>query len=147
MLTAQSRWMLYALTTLLVATGAAWLIVHFGRSDDALPSPVEPWLMKIHGAAAMTALFVLGAMLQRHLLPGWRTRRNRVAGFAMCAALSLLVMTGYGLYYFDGEWLRWGDERMHWGAGFALPVVLATHVAVARMSRRRKKLRPGWRFF
>lgn len=57
MLTAQSRWMLYALTTLLVATGAAWLIAHFGRSEDALPSPVEPWSMKLHGAAAMAAIF------------------------------------------------------------------------------------------
>ena len=139
MLTAQSRWMLYALTTLLVATGAAWLIAHFGRSEDALPSPVEPWSMKLHGAAAMAAIFAMGAMLQRHLLPGWRMRRNRVAGIAMCVAISLLVVTGYGLYYFDGEWLRSRDEWLHWSGGFALPVVLATHVVVARMSRRSKK--------
>lgn len=138
-LTAQSRWTLYALTTLLVATGAAWLIAHFGRSEDALPSPVEPWSMKIHGAAAMAAIFAMGAMLQRHLLPGWRMRQNRVAGMAMCVAMGLLVVTGYGLYYCDGEWLRWGDERLHWGAGFALPLVLATHVVVGRMSRRRRQ--------
>ncbi|CAN0628632.1 conserved membrane protein of unknown function [Burkholderia multivorans] len=141
MLASPSRWTLYVLIMLLVATGTAWLVAHFGRQDDALPSPVEPWSMKIHGAAAMIAIFSVGTMVHRHVLPGWRMQRNRVAGIAMSIALGLLAVTGYGLYYFDGETLRWLAERLHWGAGFLLPVVFATHVIAARVSRRRKQLR------
>lgn len=132
MLAAPWRWTLYALTTLLLLTGAAWLLAHFGRQDDTLPSPIEPWSMKIHGAAAMAAIFAFGTMLHRHLMPGWRTQRNRIAGIAMCAALGLLAVTGYGLYYFDGDILRRVTERVHWIAGFAFPAVLFAHVAGAR---------------
>lgn len=135
-LTGLSRRTLYVLITLLLATGFTWLFAHFGRSDEALPSPIEPWSMKIHGAAAMGAIFAVGTMLQRHLLPGWRAGRNRAAGAAMCIALGLLAMTGYGLYYFDGDALRSITEWLHWGAGCVLPVALVTHVVAARASRR-----------
>lgn len=47
-------------------------------------------------------------------------RRNRVAGAAMCVTLGLLVLTGYDLYYFDGDMLRRVDEWLHWGCGFFL---------------------------
>jgi hypothetical protein len=141
MLAVRLRWTLYALTAVLVASGAAWLIAHYARSDDALPGPVEPWSMRIHGAAAMCAIFAIGTLLQRHLLPGWRMRRNRVAGVAMCVSLGLLAVTGYGLYYFDGEMLRKIAERMHWIAGFALPGIFVSHVAVANMTRHGKRPR------
>lgn len=62
--------------------------------------------------------------------------RNRAAGIAMCIALGLLSVTGYGLYYFDGDTLRRVTEWLHWGAGCALPIVLTTHVVAARVSRR-----------
>lgn len=140
MLASHSRWTLYLLTALLVVTGSAWLFAHYGRQDDALPSPVEPWSMKIHGAAAMIVIFAIGTMVHRHVLPGWRMRRNRVVGIAMCIALGLLAVTGYGLYYFDGEMPRRIAEQLHWGAGFLLPSVFATHVVVARMARRRKRV-------
>jgi cation transport ATPase len=142
MLASSSRRTLYVLTALLVVTGATWLAAHFGRSDDALPSPVEPWSMKLHGAAAMIAIFMAGTIVHRHVLPGWRMRRNRAAGIAMCIALGSLAATGYGLYYFDGEMLRWIAERLHWAAGFLLPAVFACHVGVARMSRRGKRRSP-----
>ncbi|CAB3783874.1 hypothetical protein LMG28614_01749 [Paraburkholderia ultramafica] len=135
-LTRPSRWTLYVLITLLAATGFAWLLAYYGRSDEALPSPIEPWSMKIHGASAMGVIFAVGTMMQRHFLPGWRTGRNRAAGVAMCIALSLLAVTGYGLYYFDGDTLRWIAEWLHWGAGCVLPIALATHVVAARASRR-----------
>lgn len=136
MLPYPSRWSLYALTALLVATGSAWLIAHYGRPDDTLPSPIEPWSMKVHGAAAMATIFALGTILHRHLLPGWRMQRNRIAGISMCIALGSLVVTGYGLYYFDGDTLRWIAQRLHWGVGFALPIVFAGHVAAARRLHR-----------
>lgn len=142
MLAPTSRWTLYALTTLLFATGSAWLLAHYGRQDDALPSPIEPWSMKLHGAAAMGAIFAIGTMVHRHMVPGWRMRSNSGAGIAMCIVFGLLALTGYGLYYFDGEMLRRIDEWFHWGAGFALPAVLIWHVM---RGRRRRALRNGGR--
>ncbi|WP_175817937.1 hypothetical protein [Burkholderia diffusa] len=138
MLAASSRRAIHTLTILLVATGSAWLLAHYGRQDDALPSPVEPWSMKIHGAAAMCAIFAIGTMVHRHVLPGWRMRRNRVAGIATCVMLGMLAVTGYGLYYFDGETLRRIAEWFHWSAGFALPGVLAWHIVRGRRQRHRQ---------
>ena len=128
---------LYLLLATLVASGAAWLVAHYTRPDDALPSPVEPWSMKLHGAAAMGAIFIAGALLHRHVLPAWRARRNRAAGAAACLALGALLVSGYGLYYFDGEGLRRVTERLHWITGFGLPALLLWHVLKGRRSRRR----------
>ena len=46
------RWqrrLLYGAGAALLASGVGWLAVHYGRSVDALPSPLEAWAMRIHG--------------------------------------------------------------------------------------------------
>ncbi len=42
---------------LLLTSGAAWLWLHFAFAVDGLPHPGEAWAMKLHGAAAMLALW------------------------------------------------------------------------------------------
>ena len=54
----------------LMLTGALWLTLHYGRSDptgDALPHPLQPWAMRLHGLAGFAALFVLGALASVHV--------------------------------------------------------------------------------
>ncbi|MDQ2926723.1 MAG: hypothetical protein ABI330_10870 [Caldimonas sp.] len=138
---------LYALVAALAATGAAWLWLRVGRADDALPSPLEPWMMKLHGAAAMLLIYLSGTMLFGHMVNAWRRGHNHGSGAIAAATLLLLGLSGYGLYYFGGDSLRRGTEWLHWGAGFALPLLLAWHVrrgrrAVARASRNEPLLPP-----
>ncbi|HZV92774.1 MAG TPA: hypothetical protein VFF72_06120 [Caldimonas sp.] len=125
---------LYALVAVLVATGAAWLWLHDMRPADSLPSPIEPWMMKLHGAAALLAVYLLGTMLHGHMLNAWHRRQNRISGGVAAAAVLLLAASGYGLYYFGGDALRSATEWLHWVAGFALPPLLWWHIRSGRLA-------------
>jgi hypothetical protein len=123
---------LYALLAILVGSGAVWLCVHWRRADDALPSPLEPWMMKLHGGAAMMTIYLAGTMLYGHMLGAWRRRHNRGTGAVAAATLLLLASSGYGLYYFGGATLRQATEWLHWVLGFAVPLLLWWHVSRGR---------------
>ncbi len=127
---------LYALLLLLVLTGAIWLLLHKTRSEDAMPSPLEPWLMKLHGAMAMLMTFVAGTLLYGHILNAWHQRRNRFAGTITALGFLSIALSGYGLYYFDGELVRQITEWLHWIVGFGLPALLWWHIVCGRKAGR-----------
>jgi hypothetical protein len=127
------RRVLYGAGALLLATGAAWLALHYGRGTDALPSPLEPWTMRLHGLAAFAALFAFGALAAAHIPQGWRFShrmrwaRQRGSGAALCALAGALVLTGYLLYYFAPEALRPALGWLHAGVGVAMAGVFLVH--------------------
>jgi hypothetical protein len=130
------RWLkgwLYAVLALLVASAAMWLLSHYG-ADPQTASPLlrEGTWMKIHGAAAIAALVLLGAALQGHVIGAWRARTNRTTGSLMLSGALLLAVTGYLLYYFVDEGSHPLVGTAHWAVGFALPLVFLFH-----------RLRPG----
>jgi len=53
--------------------------------------------MKIHGAAAMAVLVLIGMLLSAHVRFAWRARRNRANGSVFVSAFAILIITGYGL--------------------------------------------------
>lgn len=130
------RMALYALVALLLITGALWLLFHLNRADDAMPNALEPWLLKIHGGAAMLIIFLSGTLLYGHMLNAWHQGRNRIAGGFVSASFLAVGLSGYGLYYFDGELLRQITEWLHWVIGFGLPLLLWWHVTQGRKARR-----------
>lgn len=131
---------LYATVGALVLSGALWLAMHYlwGAGADLLPHPLEPWLMRLHGAAGFAGLFMAGVLAAAHVPQGWRmTTRNlrlrqhkasqRRTGLALCALGALGALSGYLLYYFAPENLR---ALMGWGhavLGLALAVLLPLH--------------------
>ncbi|MFT3812552.1 MAG: DUF4405 domain-containing protein [Acidovorax sp.] len=137
------RWqyrLLYATLALLAASGVAWLAVHYlwGAGADRLPHPLEPWLMRLHGAAGFAALFMAGVLACVHVPQGWRmvTRiphlRERWAGqrrtgLALCALGGACVASSYLLYYFAPENLRPVLGWAHAAAGLALAALLPLH--------------------
>ena len=126
---------LYCASALLMLTGLAWLGVHYsaGAGADELPHPLEAWLMRLHGAVAYVALFVLGALAAAHVPHGWRlTGRHRWAGqrgsgVTLCAVAALLVLSGYLLNYFAPEAVRPALGWVHTGIGIAMGVLIAIH--------------------
>lgn len=132
-LAAWQRRSLYGTATALLATGAAWLAVHCTRPADALPSPAEPWLMRVHGLAAFVALFVLGALAASHMPRGWRLaeRRGWLAqrrtGVVLCGLGAALVFTGYLLYYFAPDSVRPALGWVHAGLGAAMALLVVAH--------------------
>jgi hypothetical protein len=89
----------------------------------------------IHGAAAMLALMLLGALVPVHGLRAWRARKNRITGTAMASLNAILIVTAFGLYYLGSENLRPWLSTIHLAAGFALPVQLIAHIYFGRRRR------------
>lgn len=120
----------------LLVSGVAWLVAHFflraaGEFGIAI-HPLEPWSMKLHGAAAMAALWLTGTLLHLHIRRGLAARRNLPAGWSMIVLLLLLTLTGYALYYIAGEESRPLWSLVHWGAGLLLLPLVWLHVATGR---------------
>jgi len=129
---------IYATGIVLLLSGAAWLLLHyFLRPMSAFGegvNPLEPWAMKLHGAAAMATLFLVGSLLHLHVRRALRAGRNTLTGWAMIATLSMLTLTGYGLYYVAGESDRAVWSLLHWSVGFVVAVLFVVHVLVGRRS-------------
>ena len=123
----------------LFATGVVWLALHYSaRPEEDFGSsthPAEPWMLRIHGLAAFVSLMVLGAVYVRHVRPAWHAGRNRGSGLLLTGSLGLLILSGYGLYYFAGESLRAWTGYVHDFLGLALPVLIAMHILRGRSQR------------
>ena len=95
----------------------------------------KAWAMKIHGAAAMAVLVVVGMLLNEHVRLAWRARRNRTNGSVFLSAFAFLTITGYGLYYAGGDRLRAWTSWIHLGIGLVLPILLFIHIFLGKKTR------------
>ena len=130
------RRLLYFAVALLFISGVAWTYWnYFVTSRDDSEMAAKALAMKIHGGAAMAILVLIGMLLTEHVRVAWRARRNRANGSLFLSALSVLTITGYGLYYAGGESLRAWASWIHVGVGLALPLLLIFHVWLGRRTR------------
>jgi hypothetical protein len=112
-----------------------------GAGAGELPHPAEPWLMRLHGAAAFAALFATGLMAGHHIPAGWRQGRRprhagqRRSGLLLCGAAAAVVLSGYALYYLVPEAVRPALGWLHAGLGALLVGAGGWHGARARRSR------------
>ena len=132
------RWQrlaLYITGALLLATGGAWLALHYsiGAGAGELPHPLESWSLRLHGLAAFAGLFVLGVLAAAHIPQGWRLSHRRrwagqrSSGVLLCVIGALLTLTGYLLYYFASEAVRPALGWAHAFVGAAMGVLIASH--------------------
>src|SRR5206468_2391653 len=75
------RLLLYAALLVLLATGVAW---------ELSRGSLATWLMKLHGAAAMVALILVGTLIAHHIPAGWTSLKNRWSGGLLLAVLAWL---------------------------------------------------------
>jgi uncharacterized membrane protein len=120
---------------LLFFSGAAWAYWNYLRLPGDFEVGAKAWAMKIHGAAAMAILVLIGILLSAHVKFAWRARRNRTNGSVFLSAFAVLTITGYGLYYAGGERLRAWTSWIHLAIGLALPVLLLMHIFLGRKTR------------
>jgi cytochrome b561 len=119
---------------LLFFSGVAWAwFNYFFTAEDV--AAVKAWAMKVHGAAAMATLVLIGTILTAHVRFAWRAKRNRGNGSLFIGAFGILTVTGYGLYYAGGERLRAWNSWIHLGVGLAVPVLLVIHILLGKRTR------------
>ena len=66
------RVLLYAGLLALLASGAAW--------EAMSPGAAAALVMKVHGAAAMLTLVLLGTLFAQHVPAGWTSMKKRPPG-------------------------------------------------------------------
>lgn len=130
------RFTLYGVCGLLISSGVAWLIAHYFLR---IPSefgetihPLESWSMKLHGGVAMIAIFFIGSLLNNHMRRAHQARRNLYSGWTIVLFLTLLITSGYVLYYFASESNRPLWSTIHWGLGLFFPIALTLHIFLGR---------------
>lgn len=115
----------------LLVSGAAWLVARYWLVTETEFGSVTPaWAAKalaIHGGFAMLSLLAMGAWLPTHVLPRLRQGIRLATGAAQLALLAVLIVSGYGLYYFADETTRPTWSMIHWGTGVALCTLLLIH--------------------
>ena len=130
------RCFLYAVLALVFLSGAAWAYWNYiALSLGDFETSAKAWAMKIHGAAAMAILVLIGMLLTGHVRFAWRAGRNRANGSVFVGAFGVLAVTGYGLYYAGGERLRVWTSWIHLAVGLILPVLLLLHILLGRKTR------------
>ena len=109
-------------------SGLAWLVLHDLLSDpDALPSPIESWLMRLHGLAAFISLFACGLVGAQHVANGWRMRLKRASGALLIGLLALCIFLAYALYYVTSESNRAPVGLLHALVGVLVGVLYLVH--------------------
>jgi len=143
-LSARLRYSLYAATAVLFGSGVLWLGLR-----NLAPLALQTWAgvaMRVHGAAAMAILPLMGGAAALHVTAAWRERKNQASGLVLASGLAILVLTGYCLYYVGSESLREWASIAHWALGLALPLLLAAHVSIGRASPLHEVMAPAETF-
>ena len=83
----------------------------------------------------MLSLVALGAWLPMHVLPRLQLRVGLTTGVLQLGLLTVLSLTGYGLYYLADDASRSAWSVTHWVAGLSLPVLLLIHRGPYRAGR------------
>ena len=126
---------LYAASALLLLSGAAWAWAsQLDETAHALEflRQLKPWLLRIHGFGAMTFVLLLGTLWPAHVRRAWHAHKNRPNGAFFLAAVGLLTLTGYALYYLGDETWRNATSQFHLWLGLGAPVLLYWHIRSGR---------------
>jgi hypothetical protein len=137
---------LYLTTALLWISGAFWLYYkYFGQIQGEYglqAHPAQPILLQVHGAMAMISLILFGMLLMQHVPMGWKQNRERYSGVSLIGICSLLIITGWGLYYVGNASARSAASKCHWVLGLLFPVIIFIHIQLGRRQSKKMKTPP-----
>jgi hypothetical protein len=125
------RRILYTISLILFLSGAGWAWIHWlddAGKAGAILRKINPWLLAIHGGAALGFAILLGTLLPVHVRHSWHARKNRKNGAMFLGAVSMLTTSGYALYYLGNESWRSAASQFHLVLGLAAPALLIWHI-------------------
>jgi hypothetical protein len=132
------RQLFYLVFAVLWLSGALWLIAEWLKQADLGPvrTPLQTLSMKIHGAAMLGYLAMLGT-LWTHVRRGYALRTNRLSGTLLIAVNVALLLSGWMLYYVSEDVLREWSTLIHWSIGLVTVLLLSGHIWLGRWSSRK----------
>jgi len=129
--------------TILWMTGAAWVLLHyFGEVQGEFgpeTNPAQPWLLRLHGLVLIPAILVLGSLLVVHIPKGWNDKSQRIGGISLTTLFTILIFSGYMLYYVGNDYLRELSSVFHWITGMLIPSIFIWHYSHRYSNKKNKK--------
>jgi hypothetical protein len=120
----------FAAGALLWLSGVLWLVLHYAFPQAGpfgpLPNPWAAAVMRVHGMLAVGGVFLLGWITAAHVTGRWRSARNRLSGLTLAASATVLIVSGYTLYYSTGS-PHDAAALVHEGLGVAALLVALVH--------------------
>lgn len=121
-------------------TGVIWLVYHYFMQTEGpfgfQKHPMEVTSLKLHGALSFASLWIFGTLWWRHVVRGWTSNWRRWSGGSVVAVVAILIVTGWGLYYFvERQWREW-TSLAHWVVGLAALVFFLIHWLSRSLPRR-----------
>jgi hypothetical protein len=134
------RRLLYIAFGILWGSGALWVLIEWFKDPElgAARTVLQTFIMKIHGAAMLVFLAMLGTLFT-HVRRGWILRANRLSGCFNIAISALLALTGWLLYYVADDWAREWSSLIHWSIGLGALPLLSAHIWLGRAAANRFK--------
>jgi hypothetical protein len=121
---------LLGVCALLWLSGALWLLLDwvFPQRNEfgVLPNPWEAPLLRVHGLIAVAAVFLFGWVAAGHVRVRWWQDVNRPSGVWLLGLASVLVVSGYALYYTTAQ-LHAAAALVHAGLGLVAIIAALVH--------------------
>jgi len=104
-----------------------------------LPGEARVWTAALHTLVSYLMLCLLGILWMVHMRAGWRRRRNHWSGIAMVTLMSVLTLTGVGIFYLGEARASVVASTAHLALGLGIPFLFLYHYL---NGRRERYLRP-----
>jgi hypothetical protein len=112
-------------------TGGLWLIYHYFMQTEGpfgfQNNPLEKLWLQLHAAFSFVAIWIFGMLWAIHIVQGWNMNWRRWSGGAMVGVMTLLIVSGYALYYVESQDLNDWTSILHWSVGLAALAVFLIH--------------------
>ncbi len=121
----------------LLFSGIIWLIFEFKNPEEF--RDIMVYSLRLHGAASFGFLIVFGMVLATHVSFNWQVKKNRrISGIILTSFFTILIVSGYLLYYLGDEEIRAFTSYLHWIIGIFCGAVFMTHFLIKSKKRRPK---------
>lgn len=127
-LTSLQRIIVHSTFFALLLSGLVWLLFNFYLDHNTPLRFLNAWSLRLHGLAAFGFLIVFGMLFSTHISFNWHVKKNRrPSGLILTALFTVLILSGYFLYYLGDEDLRIFNSYFHWLSGLICTIVFAIH--------------------
>ncbi|CAM2007168.1 hypothetical protein [Acanthopleuribacter pedis] len=141
----KTRWFFYAVLATSFISGLTFFILNRWVTVEGEFGPEKhPWQMnvlRLHGAGAFLMMVFFGYFLASHVQVSWPVKPMRPLGIALTAAVSLMILSAYSLYYLGDMDVRAVVAYVHTGLGVTLPFFLIAHLVQGSRRRNSRKVK------